>query len=235
MERQPPAVLIHQCIHVHHLGLEGVEAVHPNRHQVVEQFIHVAAGMDKHLLARRVDRRIHALEHRVEEALPQLWPHLQAVLLAPVVAKIHRVDIAVLRADAQRLLHLSNVVIADRVEQVAGKIRVVEQVHHKGFQPAHRPGSLVQRKANIEHAVAVAVAGHFFGDVGEKARFQRIRERITLERRTGQHRLAHHADILIHAAVPYHPERILQPVAACIAEEANPVAQVEQVIVEHGE
>ena len=69
-------------------------------------------------------RAVHALEHRVDEFAPHLGTHLQSALLAPIVAKIHGVDVVF-----QGLIYLGNVVVRDGIQELMDKVGMVVKVH----------------------------------------------------------------------------------------------------------
>ena len=111
VKRQLPAVLADQRRGVHDLRLERVEAVDPRRDQLVEQLVHIPAGVDHLELARPAHRTVHPLQVRENESLPVRLAHDQSSLLAPVVAEIHRVDVVL-----NRLTNLGDIVVGDGAE-----------------------------------------------------------------------------------------------------------------------
>jgi len=177
---------------------------------------------------QRARDAVHALQLRVDERVPQLWPHLQPALLAPIVTEVDGVNVVL-----ERLVDLGDVVVGDRREQLVDKTGVVVEVHHQLSHPPHRPGALVEAEPDVEDPEAITVRDETLGDVGEETRRQRIGKGIPLERRAGQHPAFHDADVLVHAAIPDHAEDILEPVIAQIGEEPNPVAKADQVVVEN--
>ena len=124
MESQPPAITLGQSGHIHHFGLERIETIQPDPKQIIEEFIYVPTRVDEDIFAGRVHHRIHALEHRVNELMPQLWAHLQAMLLSPVIPEIDCIDIIL-----DGFLDLDNVVIGDGIQQAVDEIGMVIKIH----------------------------------------------------------------------------------------------------------
>ena len=158
---------------------------------------------------------------------PQPRPHLQAALLAPIVAEMDRIDVVF-----QRLARLGDVVVGDGVEQLIHEVGMIVEIHHQVRHAAQRPRALVEREADREDPEAVAVAGDPAGDVGEEARIERIGEGVAPQRRLGQHAAFHLADILIHAAIPDDAEDVLHPVVRQLVEKADAVAQTQKVVIQ---
>ena len=91
--------------------MERVEAIEADINQVVEELVHLAARVDEHELARAAHRRVHPLKLRADELTPEARAHLQASLLAPVVAEVDGVDVVF-----HGLRCLGDVVVGDRAE-----------------------------------------------------------------------------------------------------------------------
>ena len=85
-------LLLH-FVGIHHLGLEGIEHVQPQLDQLGKQLLHAAAGVDQYGLARPLDHAVHPRQPRLDEPPPQRAAEDQSVLLAPVVAELHAVDV----------------------------------------------------------------------------------------------------------------------------------------------
>ncbi len=111
VERQPPAIPRHQHGDIHDLRLEGVKTIDTRISEFVEQFVHIATGVDHLKLSGGADRSIHPAQLWQDKLPPMRRTHDEAMLLPPVVAKDNGIDIVL-----QRLGNLRNVVVGNRGE-----------------------------------------------------------------------------------------------------------------------
>jgi len=109
--------------------------------------------MDHDELTRVADDRVHPLEAGLDEFLPEFAAHLQALLLAPVVAEVNGVDIIF-----QGFADLGDIIVSDRVKELVKKFGIVIEIHKESFHAAHRPGSFVEREANRKHSEAIRIS-----------------------------------------------------------------------------
>jgi hypothetical protein len=107
---------------------------------------------------------------------PERVAHDETALLAPIVPKIHRVDVIF-----QCFSHLRDVVVRYRPEKGSHKIRIIIEVHEQGAHASKSPGTLEERKAEAEQTKAIAAALQLRGDFAKDAVIQRIGKRITVE------------------------------------------------------
>src|SRR6266496_143467 len=114
--------------------------------------------MNKYSFASFDNDAIHSFQHRVDEFMPQLWPHLQSTLLTPIVAEHDRINIIF-----QDLFDLSNVVLRDRVEQLVHEMRVVIEIHQQGLQAAHSPGPFVEGETDAKNTIPISKLFEFTG------------------------------------------------------------------------
>ena len=227
MKCEPAFVALHKTEDVHDFRLEWIEAVEADIDQVVEQLIHLAARVDEHELSGVAYRRIHTLELRPNELMPEMRAHLQALLLAPVVAEIDGVDIVF-----QCLGRLGDVVVGDRAEQLPDEIRMVQEIHHQVLHPSQCPGPLVEGESDLKDPETIAGLGEPVGDVFKKMFVQRIGKLVSLKRGLRQETIRDVADIFIDAAVPHNAEHVTEAVVAEVLEKANIMAQLNKVIIQ---
>jgi hypothetical protein len=170
VEGQLASIFSEQGSHIHDLRLERIEAVYANRNQFIEQLIDISTGVDEYILASLMHSLVHALEGWIDKSVPNLWPHLQAVLLTPIIPKIHRINVIF-----HGFLHLSDVVIRDGIQQSLNEFGMIVEVRQKVLHAAQSPGAFIQRESNLEDPETV---GEFSGplqDIREKAPVEWVR------------------------------------------------------------
>jgi hypothetical protein len=227
VEDEPAAVSREQLPHVHDLRLEGVEAIEPDADEIVEELVHVAAGMDEDVLARLPHRPVHPPQGRVDELFPYDWAHDESMLLAPIVAEIDRVDVV-----ATGLEGLLDIVVGYRLEERVGELGGVVEVHEQIFHAPHRPGPLEKGKADVKDPEPVGRSRDLLLGSGEKSGIPGIGKHISGEIRAGKGVRFDYPDILVHLAVPDRAEHVLEPIVSERLEEADVVPQTQEMVVQ---
>ena len=151
VERQPAAVLRQQRGNVHHLRLEGIEAVQPDGRpgRRTARPRRRRSGSMTNLPASRTAPYIRC-SCGIDELAPQPGPHLQAALLAPVVAEVDRVDVVFDLAIADlkyRKLTIADEIQRDRrwVERFTSAVRYKHDRQRSAFTPQSPNNSIVIR------------------------------------------------------------------------------------------
>ena len=119
MKSEASPVFGEHHINVHHFGLERIETIQSTIDQVIKKLSHVSATMDHYVFTSLAYMLIHPPDTGIKELLPDIVSHNQSPLLSPVVAEINGVDI-----ECERFIDLSNVVIANSVEQRMDELRM---------------------------------------------------------------------------------------------------------------
>ena len=128
MKSESSPVFGEHRIDVHHFGLERIETIQPTVDQVVEKLSHISAAVDHYVFAGFAYMLIHPPDTGIKELLPDIVSHDQPPLLSPVVAEINGIDI-----ECERFVDLSDVVIADGVEQRMDELRMEIKIHQQVF------------------------------------------------------------------------------------------------------
>ena len=183
--------------------------------------------MDHLELARRAHRGVHALQSRLDERAPRGPPHDESVLLAPVIAAVHGVDVVL-----ERVADQFEIVVGDGVKEVVDELRVLNEIHQQVFHPAQRPRALEQGEINREHAEAVRMSGDVTGDGTKDPRVPGRRELIAVERWLGQDAALDHADVLVLRTVPNDAEAVADTVIVQGLDDVHLAAEAEDVAVD---
>jgi hypothetical protein len=130
--------------------LDRVEDVHPDLHEVVEQVVHVAVGVEQHL--RRgplADERDVVRVDRLEDPPVHRGRHQQANLRAQVVADLDHVhEVAAL---AQEPVHDPLAQALDLPQQRLGELRLRREVEQERVRALH---GNARSSGNSSHGVA---------------------------------------------------------------------------------